>query len=446
MNFPSMTYFEYRKNELCVEGISLATLALKYKTPLYVYSYNQLHDNFLSFKKAFEKVDHLICYSMKANSNRSILKTFINEGGGVDVVTGGELKRALDAGCPANRIVFAGVGKSEEEIASALKAGILQFNVESVEELDTINRVAKRLNKKAPVAIRVNPHVDPKTHPYISTGLKKSKFGISHTQVLGVYKYAKSLSHLEITGIDCHFGSQLTKVSPFIEAAKRVKDLILKLEKEGIVLQNIDIGGGLGVTYKDEVPPKPDDYAKAILSVFQDLTLSLCPSPLKGEGKERREGERRSRKLIFEPGRFLVAQSGVLLTKVLYNKERDTKHFVIVDAASNDLMRPALYDAYHTILPLQKDPKIKQIKVDVVGPICETGDFLAHDRPLQKVSHGDYLAVMTAGAYGFSMSSNYNSRPRVPEILVDGKKDFVIREREKLEDLTKYEKVPGFLK
>lgn len=420
-----MTYFEYRKNELYVEDISLATLARKYKTPLYVYSYNQLHDNFLNFKKAFQKVDHLICYSMKANSNRSILKTFINEGGGVDVVTGGELKRALEAGCPANRIVFAGVGKSEEEIAAALKVGILQFNVESVEELDAINRVAKQLNKKAPIAIRVNPHVDPKTHPYISTGLKKSKFGISHTQVLEVYKYAKSLSHLEITGIDCHIGSQLTKVSPFIEAAKRVKDLILKLEKAGVILRNIDIGGGLGVSYKNETPPKPADYAKAILSVF---------------------GNKPKQKLIFEPGRFLVAQSGVLLTKVLYNKERDTKHFVIVDAASNDLMRPALYDAYHTILPLQKNPKSKEIKVDVVGPICETGDFLAHDRPLQKVGHGDYLAVMTAGAYGFSMSSNYNSRPRVPEILVDGKKDFVIREREKLEDLTKYEKVPPFLK
>ncbi|MBX7147764.1 diaminopimelate decarboxylase [bacterium] len=418
-----MQYFTYQNQELSCEQVPLKEIAQKLGTPAYVYSYAALKHQFTSFTQAFSGIDHLICFSMKANSNAAILKTFINLGSGIDVVTGGELYRALKAGCPANKIVFSGVGKSDSEIEMALNAGILQFNVESIDELSAIQNVAARLNKKAPIALRVNPDVDPKTHAYISTGLKKSKFGISHEKTVDTYKKARDMANIEIVGIDCHIGSQLTTTAPFVEALGKVKNLINALKAEGITVRHLDFGGGLGITYNNETPPSPADYAAALKGIMTELGL----------------------KLIFEPGRFLVGNTGVLLTKVLYNKGRDNKKFVIVDAASNDLMRPAMYDAYHDIKPLSQKTGETQV-VDVVGPICETGDFFAHDRALPALSNGEYAAIMSAGAYGFSMSSTYNSRPRAVEVMVNGKDYEIVRERETLEDLVKGEKIPSFLK
>lgn len=419
-----MNYFDWKNENLFCEGVSVEDLARQYKTPLYIYSYTHLHDQFVKFDKAFTAADHLICYSMKANPSHSILKTFVNLGGGIDVVTGGELFRALHAGCPANKIVFSGVGKSEEEITQALKAGILQFNVESIAELEAINRVALSLNKKAPIAIRVNPDVDPKTHPYISTGMKKSKFGISHDKTVALYKkIAAEMKGLEIVGIDCHIGSQLTLVSPFVDAVKKVRELILEIQKAGIPLKQVDMGGGLGIVYKDETPPDVGDYAKAILDNLSDLGL----------------------KLIFEPGRFLVGNAGLLVTKVLYNKQRDAKKFVIVDAASNDLIRPALYGSYHRLDAVKKVVGRKTETVDIVGPICETGDFFAQDRELPEFNEGELIGIFSAGAYGLSMSSNYNSRPRACEVMVKGDKAEVIRERENFEELVSKEKKASFI-
>lgn len=416
--------FHYQNNQLHCEQVPLTQLAKEFGTPLYVYSYEALTRQFDRFTEAFKGTDHLICYSMKANSNAAVLRTFITRGGGIDVVTAGELHRALAAGCPANRIVFAGVGKSTSEIASALDAGILQFNVESEAELHAISKIATAKGKKAPIALRVNPDVDPKTHAYISTGLKKSKFGVNHKRAIEIYKKAAALPGIAIVGIDCHIGSQITTTSPFIDAVKRVKTLVEKLAAEGITLKHWDIGGGLGIVYKDETPPSPEEYAQAVKEALGDLKI----------------------KLILEPGRFLVGNSGVLLAQILYVKEGETKKFVIVDAALNDLMRPAMYDSYHLVQPVQPDSKRKKEVVDIVGPICETGDFLAHDRELEEVKAGEYLAVMSAGAYGFSMSSTYNSRPRAAEVMVKGNQFFIVREREKMEDLTRGEKIPEFLR
>ncbi len=416
-------FFNYQNDQLTCEGVPLADLAKAYGTPLYVYSLKALTDQFDRFDGSFKDVDHVICYSMKANSTQAVLKAFIKRGCGIDVVTQGELLRARNAGCDASKIVFAGVGKDNDEIALALKEGILQFNVESEEELDNINAVASTLGKTAPIALRVNPDVDPKTHAYISTGLKKSKFGVNHKTAVDLYKKAATLKNLEIVGIDCHIGSQLTTLDPFVAALERVKQLIGDLAKAGIKLKHLDIGGGLGITYRDETPPEPEAYAKAILSVVKDLGL----------------------KLILEPGRFLVGNAGTLLTRVLYNKSGEEKKFIIVDAASNNLMRPALYGAYHEILPLKKDSSRTLQTADVVGPICETGDFLATDRELPQVSRGEYLAILSAGAYGFSMSSTYNSRPRCAEAMVSGNQHEIVRTAETLEDVTRGEKVPSFL-
>lgn len=414
--------FFYKNNRLFCEDLPLADLAVRFGTPLYVYSHTFLKDQFSRFQKAFGNKAPLICYSMKANSSRAILKTFINLGGGIDVVTGGELRRALDAGCSPQKIVYSGVGKQEVEIRQALEAGILQFNVESEMELEKIQEVASRMKKKAPIALRVNPDVDPKTHAYIATGLKKSKFGIEHHRAVELYKKAKRMSAIEIVGIDCHIGSQLTQVAPFVAAAKKVLAIIGELQKEGIAIKHIDFGGGLGISYKDETPPTPEEYASAVSEVFKGLDMQL----------------------ILEPGRFLVGNAGALLTKVIYNKVGEIKKFVIVDAASNDLMRPSLYGAYHQILPVNEE-KRPISTVDVVGPICETGDFLAQDRELPEVKPGEYLAILSAGAYGFSMSSTYNSRPRAAEVMVSGSKAEVIRERETIEDLARGEKVPKFV-
>lgn len=419
-----MTHFHYKNNELHCEQLSLLTLAKKFGTPLYIYSYTFLHDQFKRFDSAFSEVDHLICYSMKANSNRAVLKTFINQGSGIDVVTGGELKRALLAGCDPKKIVFSGVGKNSEEIKAALEIGILQFNVESASELANIDRIAQSLNKKAPVALRVNPDVDPKTHAYISTGLKKAKFGISRERSLELYRQAHAMKGVEVVGIDCHIGSQLTQTDPFLEALNKVLEMVDILRKEGVAIKNIDFGGGLGITYKDETPPSPEVYAQTILPLLKGKNL----------------------RLILEPGRFLVGNSGVLLTQVLYNKDRDNKKFVVVDAASNDLIRPMLYGAYHEINPIEKKSDREIITADIVGPICETGDFFAQDRDVQKSVGGEYLALMSAGAYGFSMASTYNSRPRPAEVMVKGDQVFVINERQTLEEIVKGEKVPEFLK
>ncbi len=366
-------FFHYTNNTLHCEDVVISELAQQYGTPLYVTSYGFLKNQFQLFNRSFGNSSHLICYSMKANSSKAVLRTFINEGSGIDVVSGGELQRALWAGCAANKIVFSGVGKSEDEIRQAIEVGILQFNVEGVEELQVIDRVAQSLKKKAPIAIRVNPDVDPKTHAYISTGMKKAKFGVSRQRSYQLYREAKNMSGIEIVGIDCHIGSQLTQLPPVIEAVRRVMEMVYDLEKEGITFKNIDLGGGLGIVYNDEVPPTPQEYADAILNAV-------------GTDKYR---------LIFEPGRFLVGNSAVLVTKVLYNKDRDGKKFVIVDSAFNDLMRPAMYDSFHEIIPVEPSLSEK-ITADIVGPICESGDFFAHDRSIPKVQQGDLLAIKSS--------------------------------------------------
>jgi len=414
-----MHYFQYKNNELYAEDVPLRVLAEQYGTPLYVYSWKTIQRHYTAYTEAFGEYPHLVCYAVKANSNIAILRGLAQLGSGADIVSGGELYRALKAGIPAKRIVFAGVGKTEEEIEFALKKGILMFNVESSEELERIDAVAHRLNKKAPVALRINPDIDPETHPYISTGLKKNKFGIPIEKALQYYELAVKLPNIKIAGIHKHIGSQLTSVRPFVDALIRILELVKTLQQKGLTIDNLDIGGGLGIRYNDENPPHPKELAKKILKV------------LKG----------RPFRLIIEPGRSIVGNAGVLVTKVLYRKEGFGKDFIIVDAAMNDLMRPSLYNAYHKIVPVKKF-KRRKIIADVVGPICESGDFLAKERQLPLVKHGELLAVMSAGAYGFSMSSNYNSRPRAAEVLVSGNKHYLIRQRETYRDLIRGEQIP----
>ena len=417
-----MHHFQYKNGRLCAENVPLEKIAQEVGTPCYVYSHATLTHHFKVFDRAFDDVPHLTCYSVKACSNIAIIRLFARMGGGVDIVSGGELFRALKAGVSPQKIVFSGVGKTKEEMAMALDAGILMFNVESEAELFTLNQVAKEMGKIAPIALRVNPDVDPKTHPYISTGLKKNKFGIDIRIAKHLYLKANELSHLNVIGIDCHIGSQLTTLSPFLDALERVKRLYKELVAEGLKLKYLDLGGGLGIPYHEEAPPHPTEYAKAIIEAAKDLHCTL----------------------IFEPGRVIVGNAGILLTKVLYLKQNQEKNFVIVDAAMNDLARPSLYGAYHEILPVKKEPRDTFV-ADVVGPICESGDFLAKDRKMSKVKAGELLAVMSAGAYGFSMSSNYNSRPRAAEVLVKGDEYFIIRERESYEDLVKLEKIPAWM-
>jgi diaminopimelate decarboxylase len=371
---------------------------------------------------AFAAVPHTICYSMKANSNLAVLKTFANLGGGVDIVSGGELYRALKAGIDPKKIVYSGVGKKDDEIEYALKAGILMFNVESEEELDRINEIAGSLGTKAGIAIRVNPDVDPETHPYITTGLKKAKFGINIERSLDQYKRAAAMPHIEVIGIDCHIGSQLTKISPFVDTIRKLKRLIAGLEEAGIRLTYFDLGGGLGITYDEEAPPLPAEYGRAIVEETRDMGLHL----------------------IFEPGRNLVGNAGIMVGKCLYTKKGEEKNFVIVDAAMNDLARPSLYGSFHGVQAVCKDQD-GSIVADIVGPICESGDFLAKDREMPRFRGGDLVAFMSAGAYGFAMSSNYNSRPRAAEVMVKGDTFTIIRERENRDDLIKGENIPDFL-
>ncbi|MBI5642569.1 MAG: diaminopimelate decarboxylase [Deltaproteobacteria bacterium] len=412
-----MHFFGYRGKSFYAEGVPFEKIIKECGTPVYVYSLKTLKRHYKAYDAAFSKVEHLICYSIKANSNISVLKAFADEGSGFDIVSGGELYRALKAGADPGRIVFSGVGKREDEIEYALKSRILMFNVESPQELKAVNDIAGRLRKKAGIAIRVNPNVDAKTHPYISTGLKKNKFGIETGQAIKEYINAKNnLKNVVPIGIDCHIGSQITNIEPFIDALRKTKELLATLRKEGLEIKYLDMGGGLGITYDSETPPHPSRYGEAVIEGTKGLGVTL----------------------IFEPGRSMVGNAGVLATKVVYTKEGTEKNFIIVDAAMNDLARPSLYGSYHAIKAVKERSK-EEITADVVGPICESGDFLAKDRILPAVKAGEYLAVMSAGAYGFSMSSNYNTRPRAAEVMVDGKDFQVIRERETLAHLIKGE-------
>jgi diaminopimelate decarboxylase len=396
---------------LHLEGVALDTLAERFGTPLYVYSRQALESAYQAYSDAFAETPHLICYAVKANSSLAILNLFARRGAGFDIVSGGELARVLAAGGDPCKVVFSGVGKTADEMRAALVAGILCFNVESVSELHRLNRVAGELGKVAPVSFRVNPDVDPKTHPYISTGLKENKFGVPIADAPALYRVAASLPNLRITGIDCHIGSQLTDLSPLADAADRVLALVDALAAEGITLDHIDLGGGVGIRYRDETPPDLGAYGRALAARFAG----------------------RHEKLLLEPGRSLVGNAGLLLTRVEYLKPGADKNFAIVDAAMNDLMRPALYEAYHDIVAVNERNRPAQ-RYDIVGPICETGDFLGFARDLA-IEEGDLLALLSAGAYGMSMASNYNSRPRSAEVLIDKNEIHLIRERETQEDM-----------
>jgi diaminopimelate decarboxylase len=417
-----MHHFKYRENVLFCEEVPIPEIAATTGTPFYLYSHATLTRHFQAFSKAFEGVDHLICYSAKANTNLAVLKLFADLGCGLDIVSGGELYRGVKAGFLPQRVVYSGVGKSVDEIDAALAQGIMMFNVESRIELELINDRAGRLKTRAPIAIRVNPDVDPKTHPYISTGLKKNKFGIDAQAAIESYREAGRLDHLEMVGVACHIGSQITEAGPFEAALKSLKALITELNQMGIRIKYLDMGGGLGITYADETPPPISEYAGSIIKQLKDMEL----------------------KLILEPGRVLVGNAGILVTKVLYRKAGDTKNFIIVDAGMNDLIRPTLYNAFHAIEPVVNSHR-QVIVADVVGPICESGDFLAVDRSMADVSSGDLLAVMSAGAYGYVMSSNYCSRPRAAEVMTKGDQYHVVKRRETYENLIQGETLPPFL-
>ena len=413
-----MHHFHYRDDDLYCEEVPLARIAAEVGTPLYVYSHATLTRHYQVFQQAFAAVPHLICYALKANGTLAVLKLFADLGGGLDVVSGGELFRGLKAGVPPQRIVYAGVGKTREEIAYALKSDILMFNAESPQELRTIHDVATAMGMKARVALRVNPDVDPKTHPYIATGLKKSKFGIAMGQALHEYEAAVALDGLEVIGVHMHIGSQITEVRPFVDALEKMVGLVEALRQRGTKIAYVDVGGGLGITYKDEQPPAPDAFAKAVLEVVKDLGVTL----------------------VLEPGRVLVGNAGILMTKVLYTKATPEKHFLVVDAGMNDLIRPSLYGSYHGIQPVHRVTGRVGLAVDVVGPICESGDFLAKDRILPAFEPGELMAVMSAGAYGYTMASNYNARPRPPEVMVHEDTYSVVRDRETYEDLIRGER------
>lgn len=416
-----MHHFHYKDSILFCEDVAIPAVAEAVGTPFYIYSATTLHKHFQAFDSAFAGLPHITCFAAKACSNIAILRLFAGLGGGADIVSGGELFRALHAGVDPKKIVYSGVGKKDEEIRAALEAGVLMLNVESIQELGRIQAIAAALGLKAPVSFRVNPDVDPKTHAYISTGLAKNKFGIPIAEAVQVYENARQLPNIAITGVSCHIGSQLTETAPFVESLTKVKHFVLRLAEKGIPISYLDIGGGLGIQYNEETPPLPREYGNALREEMTGLNCTL----------------------ILEPGRVIVGNAGVLVTKVLYTKE-GLKKFLIVDAGMNDLARPSLYQAYHAIQPVDASIKEKSV-ADVVGPICETGDFLARGQEVPNASAGDLLAVMSAGAYGFSMSSNYNSRPRVPEILVHGAAFHVIRKRETYETLIQEESIPDFL-
>ena len=414
-----MHHFQHRPDGLYCEGVSVARIAAEVGTPVYIYSHATLTQHFQALDDAFSSVPHLICFAVKANANLAVLKHFADLGGGLDVVSGGELYRGLAARVPPERIVYAGVGKTRAEIAYALKSDVLMFNVESDQELHLLSAIASDMGCKARVALRVNPDVDPKTHPYISTGLKQSKFGIDIGRALKEYEVAKGLPALEVVGIHQHIGSQITHVQPFVDSLTRTVDLVRRLREQGTAIQYLDIGGGLGIAYNDETPPLPREFAQALIHVIRDLGATV----------------------ILEPGRVLVGNAGVLVTRVLYTKQSPAKNFVVVDAGMNDLARPSLYGSYHAIWRVHRVPERDEITVDVVGPICESGDFLAKDRVLARFEPGELMAVMSAGAYAHTMSSNYNARPRAPEVMVRGNRYSVVRERETYADLIRGERI-----
>lgn len=413
-----MKFFSLKNGEYYAENVPLAQVAKNYGTPTYVYSKRALTTAFERFSSGFSGTDHLVCFAVKSNPSLTILNTFAKLGAGFDIVSGGELARVIAAGGDPAKVVFSGVGKTEAEMRFALEVGIFCFNVESASELDRLNHVAGSMGKKAPVSLRVNPNVDAKTHPYISTGLKNNKFGVAYEDALSLYQKAAAMPNIAIHGVDCHIGSQLTELSPFLDALDRILALVDQLQAAGIHIQHIDAGGGIGICYSDETPPDFADYAKAM--------------------REKMAG--RNIKMVFEPGRALVGNAGVLLTKVEYLKHGESKNFAIVDAAMNDLMRPALYDAYHEIVAVKSSADVTEHVYEIVGPVCESGDFLGHDRKLA-IAQDDYLAVFSAGAYGMSMSSNYNTRPRAAEVMVDGDVVHEIRQREKVADLFALERV-----
>ncbi|MCW9025032.1 MAG: diaminopimelate decarboxylase [Gammaproteobacteria bacterium] len=412
-----MDHFNYQNNSLMAEAVAVNDIVERYGSPCYVYSRATLEHHWQAFDRAFGEQEHLVCYAVKANSNLAVLNLFARLGSGFDIVSVGELERVLEAGGDPAKIVFSGVGKRADEMMRALEVGIHCFNVESVSELEQLNQVAAEMNCQAPVSLRVNPDVDAKTHPYISTGLKENKFGIDIEQVVAVYVQAAQMSHLDVKGVDCHIGSQLTETRPFLDALERVLHLIDQLAEKGIELEHLDLGGGLGIQYNDEIPPLPDEYIRALMDRLQDRQL----------------------KILIEPGRAIAGNAGILVTQVEYLKHTGHKNFAIIDAAMNDLMRPTLYGAWQAIVPVNPREGVSR-KYDVVGPVCETGDFLGKDRELV-LEQGDLLAVRSAGAYGFSMSSNYNTRPRAAEIMVDGDQMHLVRQREQIADLYAGEQV-----
>lgn len=407
-----MDYFNYRQQQLFAEDVAVEAIAAQYGSPCYIYSRATLERHWRAFDQAFANHRHLICYAVKANSNLAILNVLARLGSGFDIVSLGELRRVLAAGGAPDKIVFSGVGKREDEILAALEVGIRCFNIEVTGELDRINQLAAQLGVIAPVSFRVNPDVDAKTHPYISTGLKENKFGVDIDHALSEYRRAAKMDNIKVVGIDCHIGSQLTDTAPFLDATDRVLALVDALQAEGIELEHIDLGGGLGICYRDEQPPQPAEYIGAILQRFAD----------------------RDYEILLEPGRAIVGNAGILLTKVEYLKPTANKNFAIIDAAMNDLVRPSLYGAWQEIIPVNADSNSIEQTWDIVGPVCETGDFLGKNREL-KLAQGDLLAVRSAGAYGFTMSSNYNSRPRAAEVMVDGDQVHLIRERESISQL-----------
>ena len=414
-----MDFFQYKNEQLYVEDLPVKQLAKEFGTPLYIYSRATLERHWHAFDSALGKHPHLICYAVKANSNIGILNVMAKLGSGFDIVSQGELERVLAAGGDASKIVFSGVAKSRAEIMRALEVGIRCFNVESVAELHHINQIAGEMGKVAPISLRVNPDVDAHTHPYISTGLKENKFGVSVDEAREVYKLAATLSHVKITGMDCHIGSQLTELQPFLDATDRLIRLMEQLKEDGITLKHLDLGGGLGVTYTDETPPHPSDYATALLNKLKDY-----------EDLE----------IILEPGRAIAANAGILVAKVQYLKSNESRNFAITDTGMNDMIRPALYEAYMNIIEIDRTLEREKAIYDVVGPVCETSDFLGKQRELA-IAEGDYIAQRSAGAYGASMSSNYNSRPRTAEVLVDGDKSHLIRRRESLSELWALESI-----
>lgn len=410
-----MQYFKYRRNQLYCENVNLKNLALRYKTPLYVYSNRFINDRFVQIKKAFSAVNPLICYSVKANSNSSILKLLVNKGSGLDIVSGGELYRAKKIGCSPKKIVYASVGKTEQEIKDAIKYGILMFNVESLPELEKINKIAGKLKKKTKISLRINPDITPGTHHYITTGKKETKFGIDIEKAKKIFLNKSSYSNVDICGVHIHIGSQITKVSPFVKAIKKIITMLNILKKKGVFLEYFNIGGGFGIKYDNEEERSAGYFARQIVPLLKKTGL----------------------KVILEPGRFIIGNSGVLLTQVLYVKENPDKGFIIVDGAMNDFIRPSLYNATHRIIPIAQSAKRKAQSgksFDVVGPVCESGDFFGKNRNF-KVSEKQYIAVMGAGAYGQSMASNYNSRVKPAEVLVKNNKSFLIRKRETYKDL-----------